>query len=280
MTQTFNEGGFPKLHMRQWMPRTTERYNTIHAREIGYFACKPPGTSWRTDGHGTLAFDHSGRLVFIDVYGHATWGTPVRAGTDLCFQSDGNLVIYRNGKAIWDTATYAKPGTRKAHKILLFDRHFALQTELKYGSDPNTWSLVRFPPQAPSSIEIIPWNGCLTEMIWSTPGGAQLGFKDGNLWFLPGNGNGHAVYPATWNTGSVGMGKCVTFIESGQLAVWPEDGPFLFRTGTDGARSPHKATRIVVFDNEWAMFDHEYRVIVTYPPSTEWMRLDHWSARK
>lgn len=270
-----HKGQFPAVHDRVWWPRTTEHYNTIHAVEILPFGCKEPGkASWRTFGGGKLMFNRDGSLVFSNRNGGRIirWG---QGGTAFCFQRDGNLVIYRGGKPIWTAGTFAGGiQSRRAHKILLFDHHWALQTKLKYGHDAHTWSLVRYPPQAPSSIEIIPWNGCLTQMYWHTPGGAELGFKDGNLHFIPGDGQGQRVQPPTWITGTHGA-KCITFSKDGELRVWTREGKeFVFTSGTGGARSPHRAVRIVVFDNEWSMFDHDFRVIVTYPPSSDYTRLN------
>lgn len=268
---------FPAVHLREWWPRTPEPYDTTQAVEIRPFGCKAPGkASWSTSRYGKLEFNPRGALVFTSDRGR--WETH-EGGKQLCFSGNGNLVVYdSNSNHIWDSNTYAGGhglGSPKADKILLFDHHFALQTKLRWG-DAHTRSVATYPPGAPSSIEIFPWDGCLTTMEHKTPKGTTFGFSNGELWLKK-----DREHAPTWSSGTRGHGKCVTFSRDGQLAVWREEGgQFLFRSGTDGARSPHRAVRIVVFDKWWSMFDSSYRAIVTYPPSSDWMELDTWSAHR
>ena len=80
------------------------------------------------------------------------------------------------------------------------------------------YSMVRYPSEAPSSIEILPWLigwfGCLTDVTWETLGGAQLRFHDGELVFYPGDGHGNKDDPI-WRSGTKHIGKELCFAEDG-----------------------------------------------------------------
>lgn len=52
-----------------------------------------------------LAFQSDGNMV-VSQYGHAFWATGTnRRGTQLRFQRDGNVVIYQNSSAVWSSRT-------------------------------------------------------------------------------------------------------------------------------------------------------------------------------
>ncbi|KAJ3059171.1 hypothetical protein HDU99_006469, partial [Rhizoclosmatium hyalinum] len=49
----------------------------------------------------------SGRFMIQDSNGKMLWSTTQGSfNSELCLQNDGNLVVYDNGRAIWDSKTY------------------------------------------------------------------------------------------------------------------------------------------------------------------------------
>ena len=139
------------------------------------------------------------------------------------------LSMAQHGSArrlLWATGTY--PGRRApwgAWRMAIFDHHWAMMSpRMKPGQGVEKevlpYSMVRYPSEAPSSVEILPWlvgwHGCLTDVSWETPGGAQLRFHDGELVFYPGDGQGNKDDPI-WRSGTKGIGKELCFAEEGDL---------------------------------------------------------------
>lgn len=250
---------------------------------------------------GNLAF-YQGDEKGETIWSHVVWQSGTCAdcgggfeprsnpGAHLCFHSNGNLVIYSHTRRLlWATGTY--PGRRApwgAWRMAIFDHHWAMMSpRMKPGQGVEKevlpYSMVRYPSEAPSSMEILPWligwYGCLTDVSWETPGGAQLRFHEGELVFYPGDGQGNKDDPI-WRSGTKGIGKELCFAEDGNLLI-NSSSDWLWRSGTfDGAggRSPEGAQSLVVFDGEWSMFSATGVALVTFPPSTNYFKVDHFSS--
>jgi len=298
------------LPLQRWVPRTPLSYNTMGVAYAYPFPCKAASQTrvWSSAGGGALLWRH-GNLAFYQgddkgetIWSHVVWQSGTCAdcgggfeprsnpGAHLCFHSNGNLVIYsQTRRLLWATGTY--PGRRApwgAWRMAIFDHHWAMMSpriKPREGVQKEVlpYSMVRYPSEAPSSIEILPWLigwfGCLTDVTWETLGGAQLRFHDGELVFYPGDGHGNKDDPI-WRSGTKHIGKELCFAEDGNLLI-NSATDWVWRSGTfdsSGGRSPEGATSLVVFDGEWSMFSATGVALVTFPPSTKYFKVDHFSS--
>jgi len=289
------------LPLQRWLPRSTQPQNTMYAESIYPFHCKEAGHqhAWTTVGGGKLEWK-DGNLAFYegDGAGHtkpgAIWQSGTCAhchggfnpeknpGTHLCFQWDGNLLLFGHlGVLLWATGTYpGRVAPWGGWKMQVYDHHWVMLSPPRAGGHPEIfpYSMVRYPRDAPSSVEILPWHGCLSEIAWTTPGGARLEFRDGDLRFYPGDGQGNTHSTATWYSGTQNIGERLCF-EEGNLEI-SSDSDWVWRSGTfAGGRWPDGAVKIIVFDVEWSMFSAQRMALVTYPPSTNFLKMDHFSAK-
>lgn len=194
-----------------------------------------------------------------------------------------NNIIIGNGPILWSSNTAVGP--LKGHYFRVYDRHWTIYNDETLWSESEesadiSQSVKSFPNNAPSSIRILPWTGCITQKTWQTSGGARLEFQHGNLKFFPADGGG------TWETGTAGVGKCLCFHKSGPrsgglyvYSTWHYDPSgdtqkFVWRSGSDGLLSPKRGSELVVFDHEWSIFSMVVGhgsiankvAIATYPP--------------
>eukprot|EP00438_Fugacium_kawagutii_P035228 Skav227187 [mRNA] locus=scaffold2048:68037:102381:+ [translate_table: standard] len=294
--------------LRQWLPRTPRTFNAVSANWESSAGCiTTEQESWynyTTVGGGQLIFRASGNLEFYRGDGSGgravlpKWQSCTSAacgggmspednpGEMLCYRlgdetfyvemNRNNIVVWGNGKPLWSSNTAVGP--LKGDHLQVYDRHWTIYSE---ESDGISQSVKSFPNNAPSSIRIEPWTGCITQKTWQTSGGARLEFLNGNLKFFPADGTGD-----TWETGTAGVGKCLCFHESGPrfgglyvYSTWHYDPSgetqkFVWRSGSDGLVSPERGSELVVFDHEWSIFGMVYMpgpgfnkvAIATYPP--------------
>ena len=84
------------------------------------------------------------------------------------------------------------------------------------------------------------------------------------------------------------MEKNQRIVASSSPIGWRQDGNLLINSATDwvwrsgtfdsSGRSPEGATSLVVFDGEWSMFSATGVALVTFPPSTNYFKVDHFSS--
>jgi hypothetical protein len=77
----------------------------------------PPGSSFSAGtrwcvGEYQLIMQHDGNLVIYDVAGHPLWNTQSygHVGAYAIMQNDGNLVVYQGSQALWNSGTGGNPG--------------------------------------------------------------------------------------------------------------------------------------------------------------------------
>ncbi|WP_225849011.1 hypothetical protein [Streptomyces sp. HPF1205] len=63
-------------------------------------------------GQYQLIMQHDGNLVIYDVAGHPLWDTQTynNVGDYATMQSDGNFVVYQGTRALWNSGTGGNPG--------------------------------------------------------------------------------------------------------------------------------------------------------------------------
>ncbi|ORY35240.1 hypothetical protein BCR33DRAFT_722579 [Rhizoclosmatium globosum] len=69
---------------------------------------KPVWNTQTWNKPGAYITVQDGRFLVYDASNQIIWGTNAGSPrtTQLCMQNDGNLVLYDNGRAIWDSKTY------------------------------------------------------------------------------------------------------------------------------------------------------------------------------
>lgn len=307
--------------LRRWLPRSTAPFNTASRQEYSRYNFSMYGTGgciepngdwsvWKGDTGGRLKFGSSGHLAFHPAvqqkpgkavsWTSRTCGGRRRrrrscdSGTSFCFQDDGNLVVYRGGRALWTTDTY---GSRRADSIAVYDRHWSvLQEGYRNDNDFVYWyaySLGSYPPEAPPSMEIHYFSGCVRDVVWQRPDlvGTRLQFLNGNLELVcqrkRRKGSDNLRSKKIWESGTNenlldSSNHCLRWRRGGSgdgdLIIYRNYNSDLDRGEVLWRSSNHEqfggSSKIVIFAAEWTLFDKDGLAIATFPPGTNHMTLD------
>jgi hypothetical protein len=188
-----------------------------------------PGTvELSPDGNTAFTVQKDGNLVLYNE-GNAVWNSNTYGDdiSDLAMQSDGNLVLYNTGgQAVWNSSTYGNPGDylqvqSDGNMVIYSSGGQALWNSSTYGV-PSGYDYVT---QAIGSPGIL-FPG---QQLTTTDGKHVLKFQtDGNLVL-------YSSGVAKWSSGTYGEPSAELYMQpDGNLVIYGTSGQALWSSGTNG----------------------------------------------
>jgi uncharacterized protein YaiE (UPF0345 family) len=182
-------------------------------------------------GARSFAFQSNGNLVLLNSVGDTLWATGTigqSAGEQLVVQDDGNVVVYQNGHAVWQTHTAHGNSTGSIQHLQPMysqDGHFALSVQ----ADGNVVIYGATCYGQPSGADP------LSDAVWQTgtyghPGAVLVSQLDGNVVLYSSSGS------VLWQTRTYGHSAPVYLLmqNDGNLVIY-SDGHPIWQSHTAGA---------------------------------------------
>jgi hypothetical protein len=200
-----------------------------------------------TDGQPVMSafLEPDGRLVLTNSSDQTVWQTPVAPGAWLHLQDDGNLIVVKNGQAIWSTNTGGHAcGTLGPGQVL------------KPGQSVNSCNgRVQLAMQADGNLVLL----LNSVILWNTATAGQqvdgLAMQsDGNL-VLSGQGS------ALWSSGTGNRpGAWLAVQDDGNVVIADSSGQTQWTTNTGGHVGNPPSTRLVGISRDNGMNGQEKTV--------------------